>query len=82
MSGLNSKDVDQSVKCYPLLSSEELVVLLPSSVLRSQGFQECPSPKGLLTLYIPFQLIFALHLLIMQVTSQVLVPLAAFLNLL
>ena len=37
---------------------------------------------GLLTLYIPFQLILALHLLIMQVTSQVLVSSTAFLNLL
>ena len=41
-SGLNSKEVDQSVKCCPLLSSEELVVLLPSSVLRSQGFSRVP----------------------------------------
>ena len=41
-----------------------------------------PFPRGLLTLYIPFQLILALHLLIMQVTSRVLVPLAALPNLL
>ena len=41
-SGLNSKDVDQSVKCCPLILSEELVVLLPSSVLRSQGFSRVP----------------------------------------
>ena len=41
-----------------------------------------PFPGGFLTLYIPFQLILALYLLIMQVATQVLVPSAAFPNLL
>ena len=39
-----------------------------------------PFPGGFLTLYIHFQLILALHLLIMQVTTRVLVSSAAFLN--
>ena len=73
------------MKFFPLLSFEELVVLIPSSVLRYKGFKDHPNsspPRGLLTLYIPFQLILALHLLIIQVTSRVLVPSAAFPNLL
>ena len=44
--------------------------------------KESLSPGGLLTLYILFQLILALHLLIKQVTSRVLVLSAAFPNLL
>ena len=39
-----------------------------------------PFPRGFLTLYTPFSLILALHLLIMQVATRVLVPSAAFPN--
>ena len=41
-----------------------------------------PFSGGFLTLYSPFWLILALHLLIMQVITRVLVPLNNFLNLL
>ena len=74
--------MDLSVKFCPWPSSEELVVLLISSVLGNKGFEDdtncyripsfqisTPSSSGSLTLYIPFQLILALHLLIMQVIS-------------
>ena len=50
---------------------------------RLPSFQfSAPFSSGSLTLYIPFQLILALHLLIMQVTSRVFVLLATFPNLL
>ena len=40
ISGLSNKDVDQSVKFSPQPSSEELVVLLISSVLGYKGFKD------------------------------------------
>ena len=57
-SGLNSKDVGQSVKCCPLLSSDELVVLLPSLVLRSKGFpKKKRSPPSWKASYIIYSLL-------------------------
>ena len=67
------------------ISSEGLSVLLLSSVLGYKSLQDptnCSpsSPRGFLTLYIPLQSILALHLLIMQVSTRVLVPSATFPN--
>ena len=74
--------------------SEELVILIISSALGYKDFpRRCKLPLsslspplflffsgGFLTLYIPFELILALHLLIMHVATRVVIPSAAFSN--
>ena len=57
MGGLSSKDMDKSVKCCPLLSSEELVVNFSFFNASFPGFfkkKEFASPGGFFTLYLPF----------------------------
>ena len=51
------------------------------AIVFSSLFFSAPFPGGFLALYIPQQSILALHLLTMQVTTQVLIPSATFPNL-
>ena len=93
VSRLNNKHVGGSVKLYPRAWFEGWFFFLVLQCLVTKAFQDgtnsnrlpsinfsCPILGGFLTLYTSFPLILALHLLIMQVATWVLVPSATFSN--
>ena len=93
VSRLNNKHVGGSVKLYPRAWSEDWFFFLVLQSLVTKAFQDgtnsnrLPSinllsciPGGFLMLYTSFLLILALDLLIMQVTTWVFIPSAAFSN--
>ena len=93
VSRLNNKHVGGSVKLYPRAWFEGWFFFLVLQCLVTKAFQDgtnsnrlpsinfsCPIPGGFLTLYTSFPLILALHLLIMQVATWVLIPSATFSN--
>ena len=93
VSRLNNKHVGGSVKLYPRAWSEDWFFFLVLQSLVTKTFQDgtnsnrLPSinllsciPGGFLMLYTSFLLILALDLLIMQVTTWVFIPSAAFSN--